>query len=193
MRIPDRVRAIELPQFDVLNDVAASWRTRGADVITLGQAVPGFAPPAAAVDALQRALSDPSSHIYSPDAGIPELRTALAVFLGTLGASVDAEMEIVITAGANQAFQLALTTLIDPGDEVILPAPYFLNHEMAARSVGAVPVEAPVPAARRFAPSWDDVAPYVSLRTRAVVLVSPSNPTGAVIPRADLERFATAC
>jgi aspartate/methionine/tyrosine aminotransferase len=193
MRIPERVRAIELPQFDVLNDVAASWRARGADVITLGQALPGFAPPPAAIAALQRALSDPSSHIYSSDAGLFELRAALAIFVGTLGASVDPEREIVITAGGNQAFQLALTTLIDPGDEVILPAPYFLNHEMAVRSVGAVPVEAPVPAARQFAPSWDDVAPYVSLRTRAVVLVSPSNPTGAVIPRADLKRFATAC
>src|SRR5688572_28798574 len=193
MRIPERVRAIELPQFDVLNDVAASWRARGADVITLGQALPGFAPPAAAIAALQRAMSDPSSHIYSSDAGLPELRSALAVFVGTLGASVDPEREIVITAGGNQAFQLALTTLIDPGDEVILPAPYFLNHEMAVRSVGAVPVEAPVPAARAFAPTWDDVVPHLSLRTRAIVLVSPSNPTGAVIPRADLETFATAC
>ena len=146
MRIPERVRAIELPQFDVLNDVAASWRARGADVITLGQALPGFAPPATAIAALQRAMSDPSSHIYSSDAGISELRAALAAFVGTLGASVDPEREMVITAGGNQAFQLALTTLVDPGDEVILPAPYFLNHEMAVRSVGAVPVEAPVPA-----------------------------------------------
>ena len=187
------MRAIELPQFDLLNDVAALWRARGADVITLGQALPGFAPPDSAISALKHAMGDPSSHIYSSDAGIAPLRTALAVFLGTLGASIDPEREMIITAGGNQAFQLALTTLIDPGDEVILPAPYFLNHEMAVRSVGAIPIEAPVPAARAFVPTWDDVAPHVSLRTRAVVLVSPSNPTGAVIARADLERFRTAC
>ena len=77
---------------------------------------------------------------------------------------------------------------------MILPAPYFLNHEMAVRSVGAVPIEAPVPAAREpLRRRGTTIAPHVSLRTRAIVLVSPSNPTGAVIPRADLETFATAC
>lgn len=193
MRLPERVRAIELPQFDVLNDIAAGWRARGADVITLGQALPGFAPPDVAVDALRSALGDPSAHIYSSDAGTPELRAALARSLSVLGASVDPAREIIITAGGNQAFQLALTTLIQPGDEVLLTGPYFLNHEMAVRSVGAVPVEAPVPAARRFTPLWDDIAPHVTLRTRAVVIVSPSNPTGAVIGRDSLQQIVSAC
>jgi aminotransferase len=193
MRIPERVRAIELPQFDVLNDVAASWRARGADVITLGQALPGFAPPPVAIEALRRSLDDPSSHVYSSDAGILELRSALASWLAPLGASVDPERELIITAGGNQAFQLALTTLVEPGDEVVLAAPYFLNHEMAVRSIGALPIEAAVPASRRFAPTWDDLAPHVGLRTRAVVLVSPSNPTGAVVKRQDLQRIVSAC
>jgi aspartate/methionine/tyrosine aminotransferase len=191
MRIPDRVRAIELPQFDVLNDIAANWRARGADVIPLGQALPGFEPPAAALDALRTALDDPSTHVYSADAGIPELRRGLARLLAALGAKVDDQREIIITAGGNQAFQLALTTLVDPGDEVVLPGPYFLNHEMAIRSVAAVPVEAPVPAARRFTPSWDDVASFVTPKTRAIVLVSPSNPTGAVISPDELQRIVT--
>jgi aspartate/methionine/tyrosine aminotransferase len=193
MRIPERVRTIELPQFDVLNDIAASWRARGADVITLGQALPGFAPPTVAVDALRAALDEPSSHIYSSDAGTPELRAALAQSLMPLGAHVDPEREIIITAGGNQAFQLALTTLIQPGDEVVLAAPYFLNHEMAVRSVGALPIEASVPAARRFAAAWDDIAPHVTHRTRAVVLVSPSNPTGAVIGPDDLRHIVREC
>lgn len=193
MRIPARVRAIELPQFDVLNDVAASWRARGADVISLGQALPGFPPPAAAIEALRRALDEPSSHVYSADAGTPELRRALARSVAPLGGHVDPEREIIITAGGNQAFQLALTTLIDAGDEVILAAPYFLNHEMAVRSVGATPVEAPVPAARRFSAVWEDLAPLVTPRTRAVVLVTPSNPTGAVIDAGELRRIVAAC
>jgi aminotransferase len=192
MRIPQRVRAIELPQFDVLNDIAASWRDRGADVITLGQALPGFLPPRAALDALRAALDDSSSHVYSSDAGVPELRRGLAMSLSALGGKVDDEREMIITAGGNQAFQLALTTVIDPGDELVLPGPYFLNHEMAVRSVGAIPVEAPVPSARRFTPSWDDIAPFISPRTRAIVLVSPSNPTGAVIAHDDLARIVTA-
>jgi aspartate/methionine/tyrosine aminotransferase len=193
MRIPERVHAIEQPQFDLLNDVAAGWRARGADVITLGQALPGFAPPAVAVEALRAALDDPSSHIYSSDAGTPQLRAALARSLEPFGGRVDPEREIIITAGGNQAFQLALTTLIGPGDEVVLAAPYFLNHEMAVRSVGGLPIEAPAPASRRFAPSWEDILPRMTRRTRAVVLVSPSNPTGAVISRDDLRQIVTAC
>jgi aminotransferase len=193
MIIPERVRAIELPQFDVLNDVAARWRARGADVITLGQALPGFAPPPSAVDALKKSLDDAASHVYSSDAGIPELRVALAKMLASYGARVDPEREIIITAGGNQAFQLALTTLVVHGDEVVLAAPYFLNHEMAVRSVGAIPIEAPVPADRGFKPTWDNLAPHVSLRTRAVVLVTPSNPTGAVIERSELQRIVSEC
>jgi aminotransferase len=86
-----------------------------------------------------------------------------------------------------------LTTLLVPGDEVVLAAPYFLNHEMAVRSVGAVPIEAPVPAERGFRATWDDLAPHVTLRTRAVVLVTPSNPTGAVIARDELQRIVREC
>jgi aspartate/methionine/tyrosine aminotransferase len=193
VRIPERVHRIEQPQFDVLNDVAARWRAKGADVITLGQGLPGFDPPDIAVAALRQSLSDPSSHIYSADAGIVELREALARSLGALGAAVEPEREIIITAGGNQALQLALTTLVDPGDEVILISPFFLNHEMAIQSVGGVPVEAAVPAARGFVPRWDDVLPHLSARTRALILVTPSNPTGAVTPPGDVRGIVAEC
>jgi aspartate/methionine/tyrosine aminotransferase len=194
MRIPPRVSAIELPQFDLLNDIAARWRAQGADVINLGQALPGFPPPDVAVEAFQSALQNPSSHVYSADAGIPELRSALAASLAAeCGAAIDPETEIIITAGGNQAFQLALTTLVDAGEEVILPSPYFLNHEMAVRSVGAVPVEAPGSAAQAFVPAWDELASLVTPRTRGVVLVSPSNPTGAVIPQRTVQQIVSEC
>ena len=193
VKIPQRVRQIELPQFDLLNDIASTWRAKGADVITLGQGLPGFDPPAAAVKAFHAALDDPSSHIYSADAGLPELRRALAASLIPLRADVDAESEIIVTAGGNQALQLALTTLIDPGDEVVLVSPFFLNHEMAVQSVGAIPIEAPVPASRAFVPSWNDVQPHVTSNTRAVLIVTPSNPTGAVVSPAELERIAAEC
>ena len=182
-----------MPQFDVLNDIAAEWRAKGADVITLGQGLPGFEPPEVAVAALRAALDDRSSHIYSADAGTQELRTALCQSLAPLGADVAPEREVIITAGGNQALQLALTTLIDPGDEVVLLSPFFLNHEMAVQSVGGVPVEAPVSAARGFVPSWSDVEPHLTPRTRAVLLVTPSNPTGAVTPPAEVERMIAGC
>ena len=193
MKIPRRVRDIELPQFDLLNELAARWREKGADVIALGQGLPGFNPPRVAVDALRAAVDDGASHIYSADAGLPELRRALTRSLSPLGATLDPDAEVIITAGGNQALQLALTTLIDPGDEVVLASPFFLNHEMAIRSVGGVPIEAAVPAARGFVPAWDDLLPHLSAHTRAVLLVSPSNPTGAIIPPQSLERIVTEC
>jgi len=193
MRIPSRVRGIELPQFDLLNDLAAGWRTKGADVITLGQGLPGFDPPSVAVEALRRSLDDPASHVYSTDAGIAPLRRALTASLRPLQAEVDPDREVIITAGGNQAFQLALTTLIDPDDEVVLTSPYFLNHEMAVRSVAGIPVEAAAHPGRGFAATWDDIAPHVTPRTAAVVIVSPSNPTGAVIDPAEVRRIVEQC
>lgn len=193
MRIPQRVRDIELPQFDLLNDIANRWRAKGADVISLGQALPGFDPPPIAIDALRRTLDERTSHIYSSDAGVPELRRALAASLSPLGADVDPDREVIICAGANQAFQLALTTLVDPGDEVILVSPYFLNHEMAVRSVAAVPIEAPTRAERSFEPRWTDIAPHLSSRTAAVIVVTPSNPTGAVTDPAELRAIIDEC
>jgi aminotransferase len=84
-------------------------------------------------------------------------------------------------------------TLVVAGDEVVLAAPYFLNHEMAVRSVGAIPIEAPAASERRFQTTWDDLAPHITIRTRAVVLVTPSNPTGAIVPRSDLQRIVDEC
>ncbi len=193
MHIPKRVRDIELPQFDLLNDIANRWRQKGVDVITLGQGLPGFDPPRVAVDALRSAVGDGSSHIYSADAGLPELRSALTGSFSALGASVDSDTEVIITAGGNQAFQLALTTLIDPGDEVVLASPFFLNHEMAIRSVGGAPVEAPMPASHGFMPAWDDLLPHIGPRTRALVLVTPSNPTGAITPPHVLGHIVSEC
>jgi aspartate/methionine/tyrosine aminotransferase len=191
--VPARVRQIELPQFDLLNDIASGWRARGADVISLGQGLPGFDPPGVAVDAVRRSLDDPAAHIYSADAGVPELRTALTQSLAILGADVDPNSEVIVTAGGNQALQLALTTLVDPGDEVVLVSPFFLNHEMAVRAVGGVPVEAPVPAADDFVPAWEHLRPLIGETTRAVVLVTPSNPTGAVTPPHEVRRIVAEC
>ena len=80
-------------------------------------------------------------------------------------------------------------SLINPGDEVLLPAPYFVNHEMAVAAIGAVPKEVPVSEEQGFAVQWDDLAPHVTSRTRAVVVCTPSNPTGAVIARDEMARI----
>ena len=188
-RIPARVANLLLPPFDVLNSKAAALRTNGHDVISLGQAVPGFGPPAAAIEAARRALANAETHRYSPDAGILSLREALCEKLAAhRGVRVEPD-DVIITAGGNQAFMLAAMTLIDAGDEVVLTTPYFVNHEMAIRAIGAIPIEAPLDETAGFRARWDDIAPHLTTRTRGVVLCSPSNPTGAVIDPAELARI----
>lgn len=188
LRIPKRTLDIAVPQIDVLNARAAALRTAGKEVISLGQALPGFPPPPEMLHAAEVAIKNPDTHIYSADAGILQLRQALAERLQKhYDIEVDAENEIIITAGANQAFMLALMTVLDPGDEVVLPSPYFMNHEMAVRAVGAIPIEAPLCEESGFALCWRDIEPYITTNTRAVVLVSPSNPTGAVCDPTEFE------
>jgi aminotransferase len=128
-------------------------------------------------------------HRYSTDPGLLTLRTALADKLQhRLGSSIEPG-DLIVTAGANHAFTLALMTLVDPGDEVILPAPYFTNHQMAIVAHGAIPIEAPVRDRQQFAITWSDVEPHVTSRTKAVVICTPSNPTGSTMARTEGERL----
>jgi aspartate/methionine/tyrosine aminotransferase len=183
--VPRRVRDIELPPFDPLNLRAAALRAAGHHVISLGQALPFFPPPPSALSAAADALTRPEVHRYSTDPGLPSLRQALAERLSSALGSAIAAGDLIITAGANHAFTLALTSLVDPGDEVVLPSPYFTNHQMAVCALGAVPVEAPVADRRTFSVTWADIEPHVTPRTRAIVLCTPSNPTGAAIGAAE--------
>jgi len=184
-----RARSLVVPPFDALNQKAAALRARGRNVISLGQAVPGFPPPPAAIDAARRALTDADAHRYSADAGLLGLREALCDrFVSTLGIDAGPD-DLIITAGGNQAFMLAAMTVVDPSDEVVLAAPYFVNHEMAIRAIGAIPIEAAVAESAGFSTRWSDIEPHITSRTRAVVLCTPSNPTGAVIASDDLRRI----
>jgi aminotransferase len=184
-----RARHLVVPPFDLLNQQAAALRQAGHRVLSLGQAVPGFPPPSAAIDAARRALQDPEVHRYSADAGLHTLRKALCDRLREhlhVAASSD---DVIVTAGGNQAFMLAALTLLDSGDHVVLAAPYFVNHEMAIRAAGAVPIEAPSTERSGFRTVWSDIEDHLTPKTRALVLCTPSNPTGAVIQRDELERI----
>lgn len=102
---------------------------------------------------------------------------------------LDPETDVIITAGANQAFLLALLTLINPGDLVLLPSPFFIGHALAVQSVGAVPVEVPLSEENGFQVSVDQFAPYFGLHPRLLVLVSPNNPTGAVYDSLEIQKI----
>ena len=190
--IPTRITSMALPPFDPLNQRAAALRAQGHHVISLGQALPFFPPPPVALAAAGAAVSRSDVNRYATDPGLLSLRTALALRLAPGGQEVGPD-DLIITAGANHAFTLALLTMLTPGSEVVLPAPYFTNHEMAITACGARPVEAPVADTVGFAVRWEDIERALTQATAAVVLCTPGNPTGAVIDATEGTRIVSEC
>jgi aspartate/methionine/tyrosine aminotransferase len=166
---------------------AQGWikgRSFSADkpLIDVAQAVPGYPPPKALTDHLARVIGDPAMSRYTDIEGLPELRAALASDIGaTYGATVESE-QVVITAGCNQAFCLAILALAGAGDEVILPLPYYFNHQMWLDMQGIRAVHLPFRADRGGVPDPAEAVAMITPRTRAIVLVTPNNPTGAIYP-----------
>ena len=125
-------------------------------------------------------LNDTAAHLYGPDLGLPELRAALATRTGQIyGGPVGAD-EVAITSGCNQAFGAVISTLARAGDEVILPSPWYFNHQMALIMSGIIPVA--LPTGPDLLPDPDRAAALITPRTRALVLVTPNNPGGVEYP-----------
>jgi aspartate/methionine/tyrosine aminotransferase len=151
-------------------------------LIDVAQAVPGYAPADALIAHLGAALAEPKNVRYTEILGRMSLRAALARHMNeTYSGDVSPE-QVGITAGCNQAFCLAMMTLAASGDEVILPAPYYFNHQMWLEMLGVRPVHMPFRGNRGGIPDPADAATLIGPRTRAIVLVTPNNPTGAIYP-----------
>jgi aspartate/methionine/tyrosine aminotransferase len=132
-------------------------------------------------------LTDESVHLYGPVLGLPELRAELARQNSTrYGGTVD-ETQVAITAGCNEAFSAAMAMLTDQGDEVILPTPWYFNNKMWLDMTGVTAV--PLPVKPDMLPDPDEAAGLITERTRAIVLVTPNNPTGAEYPAPLLRAF----
>ena len=181
--IPRRVRSVVMPPIDALNTRMAEINAAGGDVISLGQSVPFFGPPPEMIDAVRDALDSfgPRLHTYGPDAGIPELREALARKLADFnGIEVDPDRQLLVTPGSNQAFMVTMMTILDPGDEVAIASPYYFNHHMAIELCRGVVREVPLSEENGFQMTLEDVEGVLTPRTKAVVIISPNNPTGTV-------------
>ena len=189
--IPERVRSVAMPPIDALNTRMAEINAGGGDVISLGQSVPFFGPPPEMVEAVRDALDSfgPRLHTYGPDAGIPELREALARKLADFnGVEVDPGRQLLVTPGSNQAFMVTMMTILEPGDEVAIASPYYFNHHMAIELCGGVVREIPLSEENGFQMTLEDVESAMGPRTKAVVIISPNNPTGTVY---DPDQIAT--
>jgi aspartate/methionine/tyrosine aminotransferase len=179
-RVSARVAAIAESATLAVDAKAKALKAAGEPVIGFGAGEPDFATPAHIVDAAVMACTDPKNHRYSPAAGLPELREAIAAkTLRDSGYEVAAN-QVLVTNGGKHAISNAFNTLIDPGDEVLLPAPYWTTYPEPVRFAGGVVVELPTSAADGFKVTVEQLEAARTPRTKILVFVSPSNPTGVV-------------
>ncbi len=186
IEIAERVRCVEPSPPREIFDRAS----RLSDVIDLTLGDPDLPPPLAVREAACRAIMAGKTR-YSANAGLIDLRRAIAAdYLKSHGRNLDPEQEIICTVGAMEAAFLALYTLLEPGDEVIIHCPYWINYSQVIRSLGAKPVFLYTRPDDNFEVQADDLARLITPKTRLVVLNSPNNPSGAVIPKETLVRIA---
>ncbi|MEW6718486.1 MAG: aminotransferase class I/II-fold pyridoxal phosphate-dependent enzyme [Chloroflexota bacterium] len=153
------------------------------DVISLGIGEPDFDTPEPILQAGIRSLQAGETH-YTSNAGVYELREALSDHLYALyGVEYDPKSEIVVTVGVSEALYLALTALLDPGDEVIVPTPCFVSYQAEIILAGGVPVEIPNRVEENFQPQPELIEEAITPNTKAILLGYPNNPTGAVAER----------
>jgi aspartate/methionine/tyrosine aminotransferase len=159
----------------------------GEDVIAFGAGEPDFPTPAHIVTAAIEACSEPRNHRYTPAAGLPELRDAVAAKTARDSGFQVIASQVLITNGGKQAVEEAFATLLDPGDEVLVPAPYWTTYPESIRLAGGVPVDVPTSWPSGFRVTVEQLEAARTPRTKVLLFVSPSNPTGAVYPPAEVE------
>jgi len=183
-----RLAAVQPPVIPIVG----RWTAETPGTISLGQGIVSYGPPPEVMDAVRSFGAALADHRYGPVEGLPELVSTLEAKLAREnGITVRPDSRLLVTAGGNQAFVNAILAVTDPGDEVILPAPYYFNHEMAIVIAGAVPIG--VRTDREYQLDLDALAAAITPRTRAIVTVSPNNPTGAVYPEAALRAVNALC
>jgi aspartate/methionine/tyrosine aminotransferase len=161
-------------------------------LLNVSQAAPVEPPPLGLRQALaEAALNDPAAHLYGPVLGLPALREEIAAQWSAAYGGAIAPAQVAITQGCNQAFTAVMATLAGPGDEVILPTPWYFNHKMWLDMTGVVTV--PLPTGAGLIPDAADAASRITSRTRAIALVSPNNPGGAEYPAEVIAAFRDLC
>ncbi len=186
-RIASRIAAITPSATLAVDAKAKALAAAGRPVIGFGAGEPDFPTPAHIVAAAEAACADPANHRYSPTPGLPALREAIAAkTLRDSGVEVDPS-RIVVTNGGKQAVYEATLAVVDEGDEVLLPAPYWTTYPEPIALAGGVPVVLPTDESTGFRVTVEQLEAARTPRTKALVFVSPSNPTGAVYSRDEIE------
>ena len=181
-RISARVSAIAESATLAVDTKAKALRAAGRPVIGFGAGEPDFPTPGYIVEAAQRACAEPRFHKYTPAAGLPELREAVAAKTARDSGYQVKASQVLITNGGKQAVYEAFAALIDPGDEVLLPTPYWTTYPEVIALAGGVPVPVMTDERSGYRASAADLEAACTSRTKLLVFVSPSIPTGAVYP-----------
>jgi len=186
-RISARVAAITESATLAVDAKAKALKAAGEPVIGFGAGEPDFPTPEHIVEAAVAACRTPRFHKYTPAAGLPELRDAVAVKTKRDSGLEVTAAQVLVTNGGKHAVYNTFATLLDPGDEVLLPAPYWTTYPEPIRLAGGVPVVLPTDESTGFRVTVDQLDAAVTERTKVLMFVSPSNPTGAVYPPAEVE------
>jgi aspartate/methionine/tyrosine aminotransferase len=186
-RISDRIAAIAESATLAVDAKAKALKAAGRPVIGFGAGEPDFPTPDYIVEAAAAACRDPKNHRYTPVAGQPELRAAIAAkTLRDTGYQVE-PTQVLVTNGGKQAVYNTFAALLDPGDEVLLIAPYWTTYPEAIKLAGGVPVEVVTDETSGYLATVEQLEAARTDRTKVLLFVSPSNPTGAVYPREQVE------
>ena len=172
---------------------AKALKAAGEDVIGFGAGEPDFPSPAHVVEAAVKAAQNPAYHRYTPAGGILELRAAIAAKTKRDSAYDVATEQVVVSNGGKQALHNAFLAIVDPGDEVILPAPYWVSYPEMIRLAEGTIVEVTTTEATGFRVTLDQLERARTSRTKALVFTSPSNPTGSVYPPGEIEEIGQWC
>jgi aspartate/methionine/tyrosine aminotransferase len=182
-RISRRIGAITESATLAVDAKAKALQAAGEPVIGFGAGEPDFPTPAHIVEAAVAACRNPKYHRYTPAAGLPELREAIAVKTARDSGFVTSAANVLVTNGGKQAVYNTFEALLNPGDEVLVPAPYWTTYPEPIALAGATPVVISTDVASGFKVTLEQLEAAYTPRTKALLFVSPSNPTGAVYSR----------
>lgn len=194
MSLSARIRAVSAPPIPAARAWAARYAGQAGPALDLTQAVPGYPPPPELLAKLGEAAGSAACAGYGPIAGDMALRDALAEDMARFYGAPITGADVAITAGCNLAFAMTMAVLAAEGEGVLIPTPWYFNHEMALTMQGVRAVPLPTRAEDGFVPSVAMAELIMKAATiKAVVLVSPNNPTGAVYPPEVIRAFADLC
>ena len=186
-RISRRIANVAPSATLAIDAKAKAMKAGGIDVIGYGAGEPDFPTPEAIVEAAVTACRDPRNHRYTPTAGLPELRKAIADKTARDSGFAVGSSQVLVTNGGKQAIANAFATLLDPGDEVLVPAPYWTTYPEAIALAGGVAVAVDTDESTGFKATPDQLERAATDRTKVLLFVSPSNPTGAVYSPEEVE------